>query len=78
MSRRFRLLGGLTGVLIGAFIGIVLAGCGQTGPLYLPDPDPEVVGPPAETSTTATPADPEADPDANRKRPEVQPLPAPQ
>jgi len=63
--------------LEGAFIGTVVAGCGQTGPLYLPDADPEVVSPAAETST-ATPADPAADPDANRKRPEVQPLPAPQ
>jgi len=65
MSRR----SWLPGVVIGAFIGTVLAGCGQTGPLYLPDDEPEVVSPTTESST--------ADPDAERKREEAR-LPAPQ
>ena len=55
--------------LSGALIGATLAGCGQTGPLYLPDQESEVVG--------ATPAS-EADAEAERKRNEEQRQPAPQ
>ena len=61
MASRSRLLG----ALIGAFVGTVLAGCGQTGALYLPDEEPEVVSPTTESST--------ADPDAERKREETRP-----
>jgi len=37
-----------------AFLGVAaLAGCGQTGPLFLPDATPPVVQPPAPATGTA-------------------------
>jgi len=35
---------------------LLLAGCGQTGPLYLPEPLPESPQDPAETDTRPAPA----------------------
>jgi predicted small lipoprotein YifL len=58
--------------LLLALACVVIGGCGQTGPLYLPDQEEEVVGvTPAGTAT-------EADAEAERKRNEEQRQPAPQ
>ena len=43
-----------------AFLGVAaLGGCGQTGPLFLPDATPPVVQAPAPAPTTGTPTAPE-------------------
>lgn len=67
--------------LICAALACGLGGCGQTGALYLPDKDSEVVSKGPESSAAATPAtspatspatnavtDPAADAEAARKR----------
>jgi predicted small lipoprotein YifL len=44
-------------VLVGA--SLVVAGCGQKGPLFLPDMNASVVTRPAPAPATTTPAQPE-------------------
>src|SRR5262249_2803338 len=44
------------GVLVAAATTLLLAGCGQKGPLYLPDKKPAVVSAPAAPATAADPA----------------------
>jgi predicted small lipoprotein YifL len=53
-----------------------LSGCGQTGALYLPSKEGEVVSKGPDSSVTATPAtDPAAEAEAARKREQRQPAP---
>ena len=49
-----------------AGVVLVLAGCGQKGPLYLPDQKPAVVTTPAPP--VAVPATPGANPSAPKKK----------
>ena len=63
MASRFRLLG----VLVGAFVGTVLAGCGQTGALVSSRRRTRSGEPSRESSTRLPPWIPR-DPDADRKR----------
>lgn len=57
-------------------LGAALIGCGQKGPLYLPD-KPRAVIPPQETSAPpATPAA-AAGPEEYKKKPAPAPAPAP-
>jgi predicted small lipoprotein YifL len=49
-----------------AGVVLVLAGCGQKGPLYLPDQKPAVVTTPAPSA--AVPATPAANPPAPKKQ----------
>jgi len=60
----------LPGVLV---VGtLLLAACGQKGPLYLPDPAPKAIAPLPPTST-ATPAEPGSDADSKKKPPTTTP-----
>jgi predicted small lipoprotein YifL len=54
-----------------ALAAITLVGCGQKGPLYLPDKRPTAV-PATATPTTATAA-PATDPDADKPAPSRKP-----
>jgi diaminopimelate decarboxylase len=54
-------------LLLGACLLLALAGCGQKGPLYLPDHKPEAV-PGAAAPAPATPGSPTENP-AARKAP---------
>jgi predicted small lipoprotein YifL len=65
-----------TGVVLGVLL--LLAGCGQKGPLYLPDKSPSVVTtPPAQGSApAATPAGPNAPKKPNADEPDPAATPA--
>ncbi len=56
------------GVLVAAATTLLLAGCGQKGPLYLPDHKPAVVTAPAPRA-----ADPAANPPAPKKKTDEDP-----
>ena len=60
-----------------ALLALVLAGCGQTGKLYLPDAASDVVTRPAETPPASTPAEAPNSPQTPDSQPAA-PAPAPE
>ena len=54
-------------VVLGMSLALALAGCGQKGPLYLPDQKPKVVvtGAPAPATPTPPPPPPKQPTDAD-------------
>ena len=44
-------------LLLGCVVALLGAACGQRGPLYLPQPEPQPAAPPAESAAAAESAD---------------------
>jgi|AmaraimetFIIA100_FD_contig_41_26780446_length_872_multi_6_in_0_out_0_2 predicted small lipoprotein YifL len=68
----------LVKVPLAAALALALAGCGQKGPLYLPEKGGTVVTTPAQTAPGQPEVSPAQPPQSAPAQPEVSPAPPPQ
>jgi predicted small lipoprotein YifL len=68
----------LVKVPLAAALALALAGCGQKGPLYLPEKGGTVVTTPAQTAPAQPDVSPAPPPQSAPAQPEVSPAPPPE